>query len=94
MTGAAVTLDVHASYLDYNGTDVTPGRKNTAITTAATTDVVGPPGASTYRNVRSLKIRNRHATLSVLVTVLHTDGTTVVELFEKAASIVEGRAFR
>lgn len=82
MTGAAVTVDVHASYLDYNGTDVTPGRKNTAISTAVTTDVVGSPGASTYRNVRSLKIRNRHATLSVLVTVVHTDGTTAVELYE------------
>lgn len=79
-TSGAVTTDVHASSVDYNGTTVTPGRQNTAITTATTTDVVGSPGTSTQRNVKSLHIRNKHATTSQTVTVIHTDGTTACEL--------------
>lgn len=81
VTSGVVTTDVHASYVDINtsGT-VTPGRTNTAITTATTTTAVGSPGASTYRTVKSLHIRNRHATTAQTVTVQHTDGTTVVEM--------------
>ena len=79
-TSAAVTTDVHASFVDYNGTTVTPGRLNTAISTATTTDVVSSPGSSTQRNVKALHVRNRHATTSQDVTVIHTDGTTACEL--------------
>jgi hypothetical protein len=79
ITGAAVTVDVHASFMDYNGTTTTPGRQNTAITTAATTDVVAAPGSG-QRNVKFLSARNKHASSSVVVTVQHTDGTTVSQL--------------
>lgn len=82
ITGQAVTVDVHASYMDYNGTTVTPGRKNTAISTAVTTDVVAAPGASTQRNIKCLTIRNKNTVNAVDVTVQHTDGTTTVELFK------------
>lgn len=81
VTDAAVTVDVHASYVDYASGVVTPGRKNTLISTAATTDIVLAPAASTTRNVKSLAIRNRHASLPVTVTVKHTDGTNVPELY-------------
>lgn len=81
VTSAAVTTDVQASYMDYNGTAVTPGRTNTLITTAATTTVVGSPGASVQRNVKFLSIRNKHASTSQGVIVRHTDGTNVAELF-------------
>lgn len=81
VTSAAVTVDVHASYVDLlAGASVIPGRKNTAIATATTTDVVEAPAASVVRNMKHLSIRNRHATLPVDVTVIHTDGTTPVEL--------------
>src|SRR5262245_21720512 len=81
ITGQAITTDVHASYVDFDGSaSVTPGRKNTAITTATTTDVVAAPGSGVYRNVKTLLIRNKHATSSVDVTVQHTDGTTTAEL--------------
>lgn len=80
VTDAAVTVDVHASYMDYDGSTVTPGRKNSAISTATTTDVVAAPGASVNRNVKTLHIRNKDVS-SVNVTVRHTDGTTVVELY-------------
>src|SRR4030065_246249 len=80
ITGQAVTVSVHASWVDYNGTAVTPGRLNTAISTAATTDVVPSPGASVQRNIKTLSVRNKHATSSVTGTIQHTDGTTIAEL--------------
>jgi len=80
ITGQAVTVSVHASFVDYNGTTITPGRLNTAISTIATTDVVASPGASVQRNVKTLSVRNKHATSTVTVTIQHTDGTTVIEL--------------
>lgn len=99
VTGAAVTVDVHASWVDYTTTAVTPGRTNSAISTATTTDVVAAPAASTYRNVKTLHIRNKHATSSVDVTVRHTDGTTAVDLRSitllagQTLSYVEGAGF-
>ena len=40
-TSGAATVEVHASWVDLNGTTVTPGRTNTAdISTATTTDIV------------------------------------------------------
>jgi hypothetical protein len=82
VTGQAVAVDVHASWMDYASGTVTPGRTNTAITTATTTSVAGSPVASTVRNVKSLHLRNKDASLSVDVTVRHTDGTTIVELIK------------
>lgn len=80
VTDAAVTVDVHASFMDLNGTTVTPGKQNTAISTAATTDIVATPAASTYRNVKSMTIRNKHASSSVVVTVVYDSNGTDYEL--------------
>jgi hypothetical protein len=80
VTSASVTVDVHASFVDLNGSTVTPGRTNTAISTTTTTDVVGAPGSGTTRNVKTLSVRNKHASSDVTVTIVHTDGTTAVEL--------------
>jgi hypothetical protein len=100
VTGSAANIDVHASWVDYTTTTVTPGRTNTAgVVTATTTDVVVAPAASTYRNVKTLHIRNKHATASTAVTVRHTDGTTIAELFNvellagEELSYVEGIGF-
>jgi hypothetical protein len=68
--------------VDINGTTVAPGRTNTAISTAATMTVVASPAASTVRTVKTLHIRNRHATTATDVTVVHTDGTTALELIK------------
>lgn len=78
ITSAAGQVDVHASYVDLAGTTVTPGRLNTRISTAATTDVVAAPGASTTRNIKSLKVGNNHATVTNTVTMQMTDGTNVI----------------
>jgi hypothetical protein len=79
-TSAAIAVDVHATFVDLNGSTVTPGRTNTAISTATTTTVVDSPASSTYRTVKTFTARNKHATTSVDLTVIHTDGTTAVEL--------------
>lgn len=81
-TDAAVTVDVHASWTDLSSNAVTPGRTNTNITTATTTNVVGSPGASTQRNVRGMMVRNIHASTSVGITVSHYDGTNTVEIWK------------
>lgn len=81
ITSQAVTVDVHASWVDNAAGTITPGRTNTAISTAATTTVVASPGASTQRNVQTLNIANKHASLSNVLTIQHTDGTTAVVLF-------------
>ena len=85
VTSHAAQIEVHASWVDLNGTTVTPGRTNTpAITTATTTTIVGSPAASTVRNAKHLNITNDHASQSCIVTVEHTDGTTAVELMSFA----------
>ena len=81
VTSHAAQIEVHASWVDLNGTTVTPGRTNTPhITTATTTTIVASPASSTVRNVKHLNITNDHASQSCIVTVEHTDGTTVVEM--------------
>jgi len=81
VTSQAAQIEVHASYVDWNGSAITPGRTNTPhITTATTTTVVAAPGASVQRNVKHLNITNDHASASCGVTVEHFDGTTAIEL--------------
>ena len=80
VTSAAVNVDTHASFVDLNGSTATPGLKNTAITTATTTSVVLSPGASTYRTVKTLTVRNKDAATSLDITIQHYDGTTTVDL--------------
>lgn len=87
VTDAAATVHVHVSWMDAalsSGTiqnnTMQPGRANTVITTATTTDVAGAPGANKVRNVKTVHIRNADATLSVGIAVQHTDGTNAVQL--------------
>ena len=79
---AAATIEVHTSYIDVSGTTITPGRTNTLITTATTTTIVPAPGAGATRNVKAIYITNNSAGTNCDVTVLHTDGTTQVELMQ------------
>lgn len=82
VTGAAVTVDVHASYADHTTAtdDVVANRQNTAITTATTTDIVAAPGSGVVRNIKTLHVRNKHATSSVDVTVVYDQNGTDFEL--------------
>lgn len=89
VTSAAVTVDVHASWVDHDGTTATPGRTNTPISTQTTTTVVAAPASSTYRKVKVLTVRNRHASTAVTITVIHTDGTNAMELIRVTLSAGE-----
>lgn len=83
VSSSTAPLEVHATYVDAtSSTSPVPDRDNTEITTATTTDIVGSPAASTWRNVQTLLIRNAHASTSNDVTVRHTDGTTAVDVFK------------
>ena len=80
-TSSAANIDVHCSFVDLNGTTVTPGKQNTAIASAAaTTDICATPGASTIRNVKMINIRNKHASTSCDVTVIYDSNGTDYEL--------------
>jgi len=81
-TSSAANIDVHASFVDLNGTTITPGKQNTAISSATTTDMVAAPASSTYRNVKTLTIRNKHASLSNTVTVIFDQNGTDYELHQ------------
>jgi hypothetical protein len=82
VTDQAVALDVHASWMDLSAGAVTPGRTNTAITTAATTDIIAAPGASTQRNVKNVNVQNKDGSLSCTVTVLFNQNATLIQLFK------------
>jgi hypothetical protein len=83
VTGAAAnSIDVHASWVDVNGSTITPGRQNTVITTAATTTIVPSPGAGTSRNCKAIYITNDSTGTSCTVAVEHFDGTNQVELMQ------------
>ena len=79
--GASVaSIDIHCSYVDINGSTITPGRTNTIITSStALTTIVGSPASSTQRNVKFISVNNTSAT-SCQVKVQHTDGSNVITL--------------
>lgn len=81
-SAAANSIDVHVSWMDTNGTTVTPGRQNTVITTATTTVICPSPGSGVTRNVRGIYATNDSAGTSCTVAIEHTDGTNVVELMQ------------
>lgn len=78
VTSAAVTVDVHASYMDHtlSSDNVEGGKDNTAISTATTTDIVDAPASGVIRNVKTLHITNTHATDPVDVHVVNDVGGT------------------
>lgn len=82
VTGAATTIEVHVDYVDLTISTgaVTPGRTNTAISTATTTTVCASPASGDTRNIRGITITNNHASTASLVEVQHYDGTTSAEL--------------
>jgi hypothetical protein len=97
VTSAAVTVDVVASYMDYPPT--TPGVQCTAITTATTTDIVAAPGAAVFRTVKTMTIRNKHATTPVDVTVVYNHNGVQFEKHkctlraQECLELIEGTGF-
>lgn len=82
VTSAAGDIQGHVSYVDINDPTVISHGTNFVIPTATTTTVVTSPAASTQRNVKGLYITNNSSSVSQNISVLHTDGTTQVELMQ------------
>ena len=89
VSSAAGSLDVHCSWQDLSGTTVTPGRTNTAITAAQTTDIVASPAASTTRNIKTIHCRNKHASSANDVTIVYDQNGTDYELHKVALNAGE-----
>jgi hypothetical protein len=87
-TSSSSAIEVHASYVDNQSGSVTPGRKNTSITSATTTIIVESPADSIQRNVRTLYIKNEGATSNTL-TVDHTNGTLISTIWQGALQAEE-----
>lgn len=82
VTSGSSAIDVHASYMDRSATAApAEGRKNTAIASATTTDIVESPASGSVRNVKTITIRNKGVANNT-VTVIHTDGTTPAEMYQ------------
>jgi hypothetical protein len=81
-TSSAANIDVHCSYMDHTitGDNVEGGRQNTAMSSPTTTDIVAGPASGLIRNVKTLHIRNRHASSSCDVTVIYDVGGTDYQL--------------
>ena len=81
-TSATANIDVQASWVDLElSTKIaTPGSKNTNISSATTTTICPSPASGFARNLKTIHIRNRHATTSNDVTILHNDGTATAEM--------------
>lgn len=103
-TSAAADVDIHASYVDASQADppvvqATMGRQNTTMNTATTVDIVNPPASSETRNVKTLHIRNTHASTATDVTVNFDQNGTLFELHKanlaagEALEYVEGVGF-
>ena len=100
-TGQNVTVDVHCSYADHttSSDNIVCGRQNTAISTATTTDILAAPASGDIRNLKTLNIRNKHATDSVTVTVIYDANGTDYELHKvtlaagEALEYIEGVGF-
>lgn len=85
ITSAVADIEAHASWVSVDtatGNTFTPGKTNTKITTATTTDIVPVPASGQVVNVKWMSLRNKHATLSNDVTVQFNASGTLYELIK------------
>ncbi|MCC6269502.1 MAG: hypothetical protein IT300_18250 [Dehalococcoidia bacterium] len=68
-TGAAVSTDYVASWLDSTTTTFTPGAAQGNVATATTTTIVAAPAASTQRGIKHLSVYNRSTTATQTVAI-------------------------
>jgi len=103
VTSAAASVEVNVSYVDISNaaspaSDVAK-KKDTAISSAATTGILGPSAAGALRNVKQIIIRNRDALLSSEVTLRLSHNAATSELHRQMLApgetlvYVEGMGF-
>jgi hypothetical protein len=85
VTGSAVSTDYVVDYVDHAATSFSPlsGRGNVA--TATTTTILAAPAANTTRQVKSIKITNRHASDAQTVQVFVVASASSYALSENMA---------
>jgi hypothetical protein len=86
ITSAAGNVDVVVAFVDAASSTLVPsgsGTQVTNITTAATTDILATPAASTTRAVEFISIRNKHASIVNDVTVVHDKAGTDTEIHKE-----------
>jgi hypothetical protein len=81
VTDSVADLHIATDYADMTSTTFTPNAGNVIVNTATTTNIVGSPPASTQRQIKSVLIANRHATLSNNVNVELFDGTNSATVY-------------
>jgi len=91
VTSASTVVEVHASYVDWDGATSTPGSTNTSISTNTTTTVVAAPASSVQRNVKSLFVFNTDASTPNTVTVEIYDGSVGANLYK--VTLAAGESF-
>lgn len=91
-TSAAVTTDAYAVWEELNSPYSVPRRQGYLISTATDTTLVPSPSGTVPLIVRTLCIRNRHASTSQDVTVKLYDGTNNYELYK--ATLLAGECLQ
>ena len=92
VTAGTQVVKVHTDFADTAASQaVTPGRLNTSISTATTTTIVAAPASGFQRAVLGISITNTDTTNPAIITMQHTDGTTVVPLFTDTFPLLPGR---
>jgi hypothetical protein len=84
ITSIAGTVHVQTGWADLGSNSFSPGRTNTVISAAATTTIVASPTAPAIRQVKTITIVNRSATVTTTVSVVHNDGSNAVTVYSHA----------
>lgn len=80
VTGSTADVDIQASWLERSGINQSYGRSNLTVNAAATTDIISASElAGVARIIREMTVRNRHASASNDITIIHTDGTNAMQ---------------
>jgi hypothetical protein len=81
VTDSVADLHIATDYADMTSTTFTPNAGNVIVNTATTVNIVASPPASTQRQIKSVLIANRHATLSNNVNVELFDGINSAKVY-------------
>lgn len=96
VTSSTADLHAHVSFVDDDTStdDMTPDGQNTIITTATTTDICAAPTGSIVRNIKTIHLRNKHASTSNDVTIVIDVSATDYELFKCTLAAGEELVYR
>lgn len=100
VTSGTADIDVMASFMDattasgiITPSTMKPGNQRSAITTAATTDIISAPGANVARNVKEISIRNKHASAANNITVQQVNAAGTAEKIKLSLASGESLIF-